>query len=275
MFFDDKKQAMQRMALGAVAGVSIHLLLGYLMGGLSLLGSSRNALFAFPTCSFPHQVEGWGVLLSFLFFALLGAEVGVSTLPFADSGPSLLGRTAAHFTLMAVTVALWAGLNFGQSGALFGLILLASVYVLVWLGRWVGWYMEVAAIRSKLGLAPGPSLLHWRETLPYLGFALGLCLGLPALLGLFDPPDVPVVTGLLFPYLLLPVGTVCSGFSLGRRHGFCPLYPIACALFSTAALFLLYNTSAAFHCGISFVFALLGNGVGTLLKKGGPREKNP
>lgn len=275
MLFDDTKQAQRRITLGILAGLAVHILLSYLLGLQAFLGPEIAAVFICPTCSFPPPFEGCGVLLSILLFALLGAEIGIATLPFADRGPSLLERTAAHFALMAATVALWAGLNFGQTGALFGLILLASVYVLVWLGRWVGWYVEVAAIRAKLGLAPGPSLLHWRETLPYLVFALGLCLGLPALLRLLDPQDVPVLSGVYFPFLLLPIGTFCSGVSLGHRHGFSPLYPVACALLSVAAVFLLFNGSALFHGSISLVCALVGNGVGTLLKKRATREKNP
>ena len=275
MLFDDKKQALCRIAVGAVAGVAIHVLLGYVLGTLGFLGDRLAAVFSSPTCSFPLSFAGWGILLSYLLFALLGAEIGVSTLPFADHGRTLVLRTLAHFALMAATVALWGGLNFGGAGAVFCLILLASSYVLVWLGRWVGWYVEVAAIRAKLGLAPGPSLLHWRETLPYLVFAPGLCLGLPALLRLLDPQDVPVLSGVYFPFLLLPIGTFCSGVSLGHRHGFSPLYPAACALLSVAAVFLLFNGSALFHGGISLVCALVGNGVGTLLKKRATREKNP
>lgn len=275
MFFDNKKQALRRMAAGAAAGVAVHLLLGYWLGTLAFFGSGVAAVFICPTCSFPPPFEGCGILLSYLLFALLGAEIGVSTLPFADCGRTLVLRTLAHFALMAATVALWGGLNFGGAGAAFCLILLASIYVLVWLGRWVGWYVEVAAIRAKLGLAPGPSLLHWRESLPYLVFALGLCLGLPALLRLLDPQDVPVLSGVYFPFLLLPIGTFCSGVSLGHRHGFCPLYPVVCALLSVAAALLLFNGSALFHGGISLVCALVGNGVGTLLKQRAPREKNP
>lgn len=275
MLFDDTKQAQRRITLGILAGIAVHILLSYLLGMQAFLGPEIAAVFICPTCSFPPPFEGCGVLLSILLFALLGAEIGIATLPFADSGPTLVFRTLAHFALMAATVALWGGLNFGGAGAAFCLILLASIYVLVWLGRWVGWYVEVAAIRAKLGLAPGPSLLHWRETLPYLVFALGLCLGLPALLRLVDPQDVPVLSGVYFPFLLLPIGTFCSGVSLGHRHGFSPLYPVACALLSVAAVFLLFNGSALFHGGISLVCALMGNGVGTLLKKRATREKNP
>ena len=100
-------------------------------------------------------------------------------------------------------------------------------------------------------------------------------MGLPALLRLVDPQDVPVLSGVYFPFLLLPIGTFCSGVSLGHRHGFSPLYPVACALLSVAAALLLFNGSALFHGGISLVCALMGNGVGTLLIKRATREKNP
>lgn len=275
MLFDDTKQAQRRITLGILAGIAVHFLLMYVLGTRAFLGPEVSSVFSYPTCSFPPPFEGCGILLSCLLFGVLGAEIGVSTLPFADHGRTLVLRTLAHFALMAATVALWGGLNFGGAGAAFCLILLASIYVLVWLGRWVGWYVEVAAIRAKLGLAPGPSLLHWRESLPYLVFALGLCLGLPALLRLLDPQDVPVLSGVYFPFLLLPIGTFCSGVSLGHRHGFSPLYPAACALLSVAAVFLLFNGSALFHGGISLVCTLMGNGVGTLLKKRATREKNP
>lgn len=275
MLFDDTKQAQRRITLGILAGIAVHFMLMYVLGTRAFLGPEVSAVFSYPTCSFPPPFEGCGILLSYLLFGVLGAEIGVSTLPFSDCGRTLVLRTLAHFALMAATVALWGGLNFGGAGAAFCLILLASVYVLVWLGRWVGWYVEVAAIRAKLGLAPGPSLLHWRESLPYLVFALGLCLGLPALLRLLDPPDVPVLSAVYFPFLLLPIGTFCSGLSLGHRHGFSPLYPVACALFSMAAALLLFNDPGLFHGEISLVCALAGNGVGTLLKQRPPREKNP
>ena len=69
-----------------------------------------------------------------------------------------VGRTLAHFALTAATVGLWVGLNFGVRETAAFLVPLALVYLLVWLGRWVGWYAEVSAIRERLGLAPGPSL---------------------------------------------------------------------------------------------------------------------
>lgn len=230
MLFDNKMQVLHRALAGALLGLAVHALMGRLAGDFPIAGPDQFTGYGFLDCGFPDELEGWGVALSFALFALLGAEVGVATLPFAGEGRILVLRTLAHFALTAGTMALWAGLTFDPAGAALLVFLLAVVYVLVWLGRWVGWYVELTAIRAKLGLSPGPSPLKWRETLPYLPFAALLCLLLPLALRLFDGGYVPVLSGLLYPYILLPAGAFCSALSLGRRRGFCPLYPAACVL---------------------------------------------
>lgn len=274
MLFDDKRSAGKRMVLGALIGLAAHLLLGYLLGCFSLIGPSRFTGFVFPSCNFPYSIEWLGIALSFGLFALLGAEAAVGTLPFADGGRGLLLRSLLHFAVMALTLGVWAGLNLGWREVPFFLILLALVYVLIWLGRWVGWYAELAAIREKLGLSPGPSPLKWKESLPYLVFAFLLCAVLPILLRLFDPPDVPVLTGILLPFLLLPVGGFFSGLSLGRRQGFCPLYPAACGLFYLPVVFWLYNRSALYHCAVVLCAVILGNALGALLGRA-PKKPTP
>jgi len=138
------------------------------------------------------------------------------------------------------------------------------------LGPGVGGSAEVSAIRERLGLAPGPSLFHWRETLPYVPFAALLCLLLPFVLRLCDAGDVPVLSGLLYPYLLLPVGAFCSALSLGKRQGFCPLYPVVCAglLFCFALLArLVSNVADADMLPIAFLAALVGNLAGAALRR--------
>ena len=227
-----KRQWLVRTLAGAGAGVAAHLLVGCLLGCFSLTGPAHFSGFVFPYCNFPREIEPLGVLLSFALFALFGAGVGAATLPFADSGRELVARSLLHYVFTAATVSVWVVLNFGWHGTLpTFLIPLTLVYALVWLGRWVGWFTEAAAIREKLGLAPGPSPLHWRESLPHVGFAAFLCLALPLLLWLVDDHRIPVLS-VLYCWLLLPVGGFMSGLSLGRRHGFCPVYPAACALFS-------------------------------------------
>jgi len=89
--------------------------------------------------------------------------------------------------------------------------------------------------------------------------------------GTFIASDVPVLVGLLLPYLLLPVGSFMSGLSLGRRHGFCPLYPLACGVFFLPTVFLLMNYTALPHCLMAAVPALAGNLAGAArrrIKKG-------
>lgn len=272
MLFDNRTQALRRALAGGLVGVAAHLLLGYLLGSIPLFGPARFTGFVFPNCNFRFQPEWLGVLVSFALFALFGAELGIATLPFAGTGQALVKRTLAHFLTMAATVALWVSLNAGVERVLLPLVLLAVFYALIWLGRWVGWYAEVAAIREKLGLSPGPSPLKWKETLPYAPFALLLCLLLPAGLSFFDAPDVPVLTGLIYLYLLLPVGSFCSGLSLARRQGFCPLYPLLCALCFLAAVPLVYNVSALPFCAVTLCAAGLGELTGWLLGQG---RRNP
>ena len=274
MLIDDKKQAMIRALIGGLTGAALLLALVWVLDAMpwmSHIWHFRNPFavwaewlmddYGWPSPSLPN-----------LCLAILaGAEVGVATLPFADSGRELVARSLVHFLVMSATVGLWAAVNFGVGELPFFLIPLALVYVLVWLGRWVGWYAEVAAIREKLGLAPGPSLFHWKESLPYAGFAFLLCDVLPLALRVCDAPDVPVLVGLLLPYLLLPVGSFMSGLSLGRRHGFCPLYPLACGVFFLPTVFLLMNYTALPHCLMAAVPALAGNLAGAArrrIKKG-------
>ena len=212
-----------------------------------------------------------------LLCTALGAAVGTATLPFADNGRSLLLCSAAHFGITAVLFTLLTA-QLGARGVelLAWLVILTLAYAVIWLGRWVGWYVEVMQLRTLLGLAPGPSPLKWRETLPHLGFALLLCGVLPLLLRWADhavSADVPVLSGLLLPYVLLPVAGFSSGLSLGKRQGVCPLYPVGCFLCYLPMVFLLFNSSAMFHCFMVAVPALAGNVLGWLYRRAVPKEQ--
>ena len=138
----------------------------------------------------------------------------------------------------------------------------------------MGWYFEAAAIRDRLGLPPGPSLFHWVECLPYLTFALGLCVGLPFLFRLIEyQGGMPVLTWFLMPFILLPIGGFFSGLSLGRRHGVCLLYPAACGAMYLPIIFWLLNHTALYHCGIAFFSPLLGNLAGAACTRNRRRQK--
>lgn len=276
MLIDDKRQALTRALVGGAFGIACCLLVAWLTQPGGLFG---HLTFDFTFC-YNHKVpQLLGAALGLLLWFLFGAETGIATLPFADGGRALLLRSLAHFGVMSATMWAWVLLNFPYNLlselALSFQLPFTLVYILVWLGRWVGWYAEVAQIRERLGLAPKPSFLKWRETLPHIAFAAFLCLLVPTLLRLCDAPDVPVLSGLLYPYALLPIAGFCSALSLGRRQGFCPLYPLSCLLF-----ILLYSLSAHLYTSIDEIvmppiilcILLLGNLVGAGMKVG--RERN-
>ncbi len=217
-------------------------------------------------------------LAACLLCTALGATLGAATLPFADDGPTLVRRSLLHLGVTALEVALvlWlcVDLRDGRAWALW-MGMLVLFYAVSWLGRWIGWYVEVMQLRALLGLAPGPSPLKWRETLPYLPLVLLLCDVLPPVLNWIDHAavaDVPVLSGLLLPYLMLPVAGFCSGLSLGKRQGVCPLYPVACFVCYLPMVYLVYNYTALFHCFMIAVPALAGNMLGWLYRRAVPKE---
>ena len=270
MLFDNRNGVIVRAMIGGVLGMAFFLLLAWLTQPGSLF--SGRLSFDFTFCYNSHVPEVLGAALGFLLWFLFGAQTGLATLPFADAGRILLLRSLAHFGAMSLTMWVWVALNFTYE-PLPGLLLTFQVpftliYLLVWLGRWVGWYAEAAQLREKLGLTDGVSPLKWREALPHMAFALLLCFVVPTVLRLCDANDVPVLSGLLYPYLLLPIGGFCSGYSLGKRQGFCPLYPLACAvsvaLFALAAK-LYSNMADGALLLIALGFSLGGNGLGALV----------
>ncbi len=216
--------------------------------------------------------------LALLACAGLGVVAGVATQPFAESGRELLLRSAGHF---AVTAALFALLvveleiTLDWTGVLAWEGLLALLYVLIWLGRWIGWYVELSQLRELLGLAPGPSPLKWRETVPYLPFVLVLCAVVPlALRGIERAvgTDFPALTGIVYPLFILPVASLCAGLSLGRRRGLCPLFPLACFVCYLPMVYVLDQTVALLHCFMTAVPALAGNIMGRVFPRKASKE---
>lgn len=277
-----KKQWLVRILLGGVIGVAVLIPLGgafhdIAAGGL-VTGEAGHVFFRLVSARLEGLTGSAPLALAVqlgLYF-LMGAVVGVATLPFADGGRALVARSLAHFAATAgALTALVCLCGWYEEGKLLPFLalylsLLAVVYLLIWLGRWVGWYAELSAIRAKLGLAPGPSPLRWRETLPYLPFAALMCLLLPLALRWFLDSPIPLATA-IYAGLALPVGGVFSGLSLGRRQGFCPVYPLACALFALGFVLLAKltsNVADGVMIPIALCSALLGNAAGAAVRRG-------
>ena len=271
---DRQKQWMIRILLGGLVGIAVLIPLGGIFNDL-VSGGLLSSRTHFRLVSYDLEYLTGSAPLAFavqlgLYF-LMGAVVGLSTLPFPDDGPTLVLRSLAHFAATAgalTALVVLCGWNWGEFWpvALY-LGLLAAVYLLIWLGRWVGWYVEVAAIRQRLGLSPGPSPLKWRETLPYLPFAALMCLVLPMVLRLCESP-IPIFSA-IYAMLILPAGGFFSGLFLGRRQGFCPLYPVMCALLTLCFVLLarlVSNVADGAMIPIVLCSVLLGNAVGALFR---------
>ena len=201
-----------------------------------------------------------------------GASVGLAVPPMEGSGAAVAARTAVH---LLCSSALFAGVcwmcglplsNWQGLSLLLGLYWL--MYLVVWLLRYLRWRAELDAIRRALGLA-GPAaggVWQVRPLRTHLLLAGALELLLPPLLRLLDPPDVPGLTGLFYPFLLLPFFCLAVGWSAGRRFGAALLLPAACGVLTLPGVFLIYNYTAMFQAGVAFVFALAGNLLGALVR---------
>ena len=74
--------------------------------------------------------------------------------------------------------------------------------------------------------------------------------------------------GILIAVYLLPFGCMALGMVLGKRHGLCPLLPLACALcLLPIARGLCHMTGAI--CLEPAAFALLGNAAGAYPRRRG------
>ena len=280
-----KKRALAGFLLGAVlAPLAVCLFSTMMLPAEAQAVGSAWASSLHPVT--PAMAEVFGsVGLAALVQSLLGGALGmvaaVSTLPFADDGKTLVARSLAHFgaTAALFSALIWVCRWLDDPRFIpLWVALLAILYAVIWLARWTGWYVEVMQLRELLGLDPGPTPLKWRETVPYLPFVFLVCDLLPLALRWVDRTfvvDVPVLSGLILPYFLLPVAGFCSGVSLGKRQGVCPLYPLACFVCYLPMVWLLFNSSALFHCFMVAVPALMGNLLGWLYRRAVPKDLSP
>ena len=251
-----------RAALGTLFGLCLQVLLASLWASLF----SPRLEFSMMIFSSQHPLPyDTSERLSTLLMMLIGAEIGLSTLPFSEYGKSLRLETVLHFALMMLTVAALGWVLGGRQGIIEWLLPAALLYVLIWLDRWVGWYAELGQIREKLGIAPKPSPLKWRETLPHIGFAFLLCAVLPLALSALDPDHI---LSLLFILLFIPAVGFVTGMSLGKLQGFCPLYPVACGVFVLTTLPLIDAGGWWISPAFALAPALLGNLLSAAIRAG-------
>ena len=158
-----RRQWLIRIFLGGLIGVAVLVPLGGLFNDLvsgGLIAMGNHTPFRLVSYDLERLTGSVPLALAaeLLLYFLMGAVVGLSTLPFADWGKALVLRSLAHFAATAAVFAalvVLCGWNWGEILPLaIYLGLLSAVYLLIWLCRWVGWYLELAAMRRKLGLVP-------------------------------------------------------------------------------------------------------------------------
>lgn len=216
--------------------------------------------------------ERWGnpataALIQFFWSGLLGAAFKTAGVPFLLERRTALWSAAHLLTTAAVfSLAGWQCRWFSRAdpwAVWTGVLLLC--YLTIWAVRYVGWRQDLLALRRAAGLTEAPE-----KTLPqYVLLAAAVELALPWLLRCLDPVDVPVLTGIFYPFLILPLFCFFSACSLGRRKPWRQSlgYAALCAVLPVADVFGLYNFTAIFQVGVAGVAALTGGLLGRVLWK--------
>ena len=260
----------RRAAVGFPRGAALVYLI-FLLGGLFAFPASERGVSVVTAA----MAERWGnpvtaALVQFLWSGLLGAVLETAEVPFRLERRTALW-SGVHFLLTAAVFSLagWQCRWFPYRETwlcLLGLLLLC--YLLMWAVRYVGWQQDVRAIRKGVGLPEEPERPAWQKALPYAFLAAGVELLLPWLLRLVDSRDVPVLTGIFYPFLILPLFCFFSGLSLAKRcRRLWLVYPVLCGVLTLPCVFLLYNSSALFQVWVAAIAALVGGLLGVLLRK--------
>lgn len=258
-----RREFFRRAAIGFPWGVA-GVYLVFLLGGMFVIPMPAENAVTVVTMA---MAEHWGnpvtaALVQVPWCGLLGAALGTAGVPF------LLERRTA----------LWSAVHFLGTGAVFSLAgcrcrwfpyrdtwlcllgILLLCYLLLWAVRYVGWRQDLLALRLAAGLPP----VQGRGALPYLLLAAAVELALPWLLRVVDAVDVPVLTGIFYPFLILPLFCFFSAASLGRRRPWPWIlsYAALCGALTVPNVFLLYNSSALFQAWTAGIAVLLGGGMG-------------
>lgn len=159
----EKRLWLKRMALGGILAVAITLVLTLLLNIFlnSIVWGGRLDYYSiqltFDRCAAYFGSAALAVAVEYLSVFALGAAIGLSTLPFAETWTSLLGLSVLHFVITGVLAQMvgWAYQWFGfapADGPWIILVLYLVIYILIWGVRWLIWYAELRKMRKALGL---------------------------------------------------------------------------------------------------------------------------
>lgn len=268
----EERSVLRELVRQALAGFPLGAALVYL---IVLLGN--HMAYPAPAGTSVYVVtealaERWGnpataALVQFFWSGLLGAAFKTAGVPFLLERRTALW-SAVHLLATAAVFSLagWRCRWFSRAdpwAVWTGVLLLC--YLTIWAVRYVGWRQDLLALRRAAGLAETPE----RTVSHYVLLAAAVELALPWLLRCLDPVDVPVLTGIFYPFLILPLFCFFSASSLGRRWGWRQVlgYAAWCAALPVLNTVLLYNYTALFQVFVAGAAALAGGLLGTALRR--------
>lgn len=264
-----RREFLRRAKAGFPWGIVLVYLVFVLGNAFAIPGPEGGRLLVVPE----KMAEAFGspvraALVQLFWSGALGAALSTMEVPFLMERRTLL-YSGVHFlgTAAVFSLAGWQCRWFPIRESwlcLLGLLLL--VYVLKWSVRFLEWQADIRAIRKSSGLdgaePPGRTLA------PYLLLAAAVELLLPPGLRLVDARDFPVLTGVFYPFVILPLFCFFSACPLGTRlRRWWLIYPAACMLLTLPCVFLLYNYTALFHVWASGLPALAGGLLGAVLRR--------
>lgn len=266
---DIRRELLRRAKQGFPWGIVLVSLVFVLGNAFSIPAPKGGALLMVSQA----MAEAYGspvtaALVQMLWSGLLGAALNTMEVPFLLERRTLLW-SGVHFLTTAALFSLagWRCRWFPMWESwlcLLGLLLLCCV--LKWAVRFLEWQADIQAIRKSSGLETADP--PWKTLAPYLLLAAAVELLLPPGLRLVDARDFPVLTGIFYPFLILPLFCFFSGCSLGTRlRRWRLLYPAACGALTLPCVYLLYNYTALFQVWVAGAAALAGGLTGTLLRR--------
>lgn len=269
-----RREFLRRAREGFPWGVALVYLVFVLGNAFAIPGPEGGRLLVVPEKmaeAFASPVRA--ALVQLFWSGLLGAALGTMEVPFLLERRTLL-CSGVHFlgTAAVFSLAGWRCRWFPIRESwlcLLGLLLL--LYVLKWSVRFLEWQSDVWAIQKSSGLETAEA--PWKTLAPYLVLAAAVELLLPPALMLVDARDFPVLTGVFYPFVILPLFCFFSACPLGTRlRRWWLVYPAACMLLTLPCIALVYNSSALFHLWMVGVPALAGGALGMVLRKLKKRE---
>ena len=125
-----QKQWLIRILVGGLIGIAALIPVGGLLndlvsGGLIAMGTHTH--FRLVSYDLERLAGPAALAVQLGLYFLMGAVVGVSTLPFADDGATLVRRSLAHFAVTAGVLALMVCLCGWKGWAMFGTVWAAAV----------------------------------------------------------------------------------------------------------------------------------------------------